>query len=356
MEIIQSLYLGVKSFLPVGFAIAATVGILFLARYILEKHYAGISGYQFRLQLMMIFLTFAGILAVILVLPINDTTRGQLLSLIGLLLSAAIALSSTTLIGNAMAGIMLRIIKSFRAGDFIRVGEHFGRVSDRGLFHTEIQNEDRDLTTLPNIYLINNPVKVIRSSGTFISATVSLGYDIPWNKIEKLLLEAAEAAELKDPFVQILQLGDFSITYKVAGLLTQVKQVISSRSKLHSMMLDNLHKAGVEIVSPNFMNTRAIRDDFKFIPQQERVRKPAEQVEKKETPESLLFDKAEEAESLEKLRERLKNLIKEMDEQKEKMTAFRDETEKEQAKLQLENLEERRKRLVEYIKKREEEK
>ncbi|MGB8329288.1 MAG: hypothetical protein WCE62_04110 [Polyangiales bacterium] len=45
--------------------------------------------------------------AAALQLPIGDAPRGQLLSLLGLLVTAAIALSSTTLLGNAMAGIML---------------------------------------------------------------------------------------------------------------------------------------------------------------------------------------------------------------------------------------------------------
>jgi len=40
----------------------------------------------------MIGFTFVGVLVVILVLPVGDTLRGQLLSLIGILLSAAIAL------------------------------------------------------------------------------------------------------------------------------------------------------------------------------------------------------------------------------------------------------------------------
>jgi hypothetical protein len=60
---------------------------------------------QFRFQLIMLALTFAGILAIILALPVTEQTRGQLLGLIGILLSAAIALSSATFIGNIMAGL-----------------------------------------------------------------------------------------------------------------------------------------------------------------------------------------------------------------------------------------------------------
>ena len=45
-------------------------------------------------------------------------------------------------IGNVMAGLMLRAVRNFRTGDFVRVEKHFGRVTERGLLHTEIQTED----------------------------------------------------------------------------------------------------------------------------------------------------------------------------------------------------------------------
>ena len=194
---------------------------------------------------------------------------------------------------------MLRAVRNFQSGDFIRADEHFGRVSERGLFHTEIQTENRDLTTLPNLYLVTHPVTTIRSSGTLISANVSLGYDIPRTKIEELLLEAAAGAELSDPFVQILELGDFAVTYRVAGLLTDIRQTLSAQSRLKAKILDRLHGAGVEIVSPNFMNTRALPDEKLFIP---KAATEAAAAKAAPLPEELVFDKADEAESIEALK------------------------------------------------------
>ena len=49
-------------------------------------------------------------------------------------------------------------------------------------------------------------------------------------------------AELKDPFVQVLDLGDFSVTYRVAGLLEDTKRLLTFRSRLRVAMLDCLHK------------------------------------------------------------------------------------------------------------------
>jgi small conductance mechanosensitive channel len=129
-------------------------------------------------ELAMLLMTIAGVLVVIRLIPMSDSTRGQVLTLLGIVLTGVIALSSTTFVANAMAGLMLRIIKSFHPGDFIRIGEVFGRVTERGLLHTEIQTQDRDLTAFPNLIIITNPVTVVRSSGTIVSANVSLGYDV----------------------------------------------------------------------------------------------------------------------------------------------------------------------------------
>ncbi len=246
-------------------------------------------------QVAMLVTTLIAIFLLIILLPISEGLRGQILSLLGILLSTAIALSATTFLGNALAGILLRSVRSFRTGDFIYIQDQFGRVSGRGLFHIEIQTEDSDLVTLPNLYVTNNPVKVTRESGTIVSAEVSLGYDIPHHQVEALLLQATTDAGLEDPFIYILQLGDFSILYRANGMLTDVKQLLSARSRLNGAILDSLHQAGVEIVSPNFMNTRDVSGQT-FASQP--LLKQSPPSESKE-PEEIIFDKADQAATLE---------------------------------------------------------
>ena len=241
-----------------------------------------------------------GLVVTILALPIGDAAHGQLLGLLGLLVTGAIALSSTTILGNALAGIMLRAIRSFRPGDYVRVGEHAGRVSDLGILHTEIQTEDRDLTTLPNLYLVTTPVTVLRS-GTVVSATVSLGYEVSRVQVERQLIEAAKTAGLVDPFVEVIELGDFSISYRAAGFLTEIKHIITTRSNLRKAVLDSLHGAQIEIVSPTFMNQRPLTKDDRFVPPEVRIRPT--QIE--QAPESRIFDKADAAEAKEKMQDEL---------------------------------------------------
>jgi small conductance mechanosensitive channel len=286
-------------------AVATLVVLAVVARFAnnrLVKHFEGKPHLGFRRQLIQLAGVLAIILALILFLPLDGELRGQLLSLYGIVVSATIALSSTTLVGNVMAGIMLKTIKSCRPGYYITVGDHFGRITAMDLLHTELQTEERDLTTLPNLYLVSNPVRVMRTSGTLLSVELSLGYDVSRHEIEKLLLAAATESGLESPFVQIRELGDFSVTYRVSGLLTEVNRLLDKRRELRARTMDALHAAGIEIVSPNFMNTRNFDTSEQFIPDVEAVEEP---VAAGTSTDALVFDKAEEAESVTKLREQL---------------------------------------------------
>lgn len=306
---------------PVVLALVVSALSLWLGGRVLLGRPAYTSGQRLLSYLLMTALAGTCLVLVILVTPVSDATHGQLLGFFGILISGAIALSSTTLLGNVMAGVMVRAVGSFRPGDFLRVEEHFGRVTELGLLHTEIQTEDRDLTTLPNLFLVQRPVRVVQNCGTVVSATVSLGYDVSRRIIEEALLEAVEAAGLRDGFIHVLDLGDFSVTYRAAGFLDDAKVLLTVRSKLRAGMMDALHGRNIEIVSPTFMNQRVFGTDETFL---HREWRPARPQELTLSPESRIFDKADEAESREQLLETLKEIdarLVELEKQQADVTA-----------------------------------
>lgn len=280
------------SILPLGLTIAT----ILIALWGVRKIYPDRASTRLGRQMGLVLVVILGLVAIILALPITSDTTGQLLSLFGIVLTAVIALSSTTFVSNAMAGIMLRAVNSFRAGDFIKLDDYFGRVTEKGLLHTEIQTEDRDLLTLPNLYVITHPVRVVRSSGTLVSCEVSLGYDIYRRRISALLKEAAEDAKLADPFVRITDLGDYAVSYRVSGFLENVDSLVSSRTELRSKVLDRLHGAGIEIVSPNVMLQRPLSADSPLVP----PLRGSETEDDTSRAEDLMFDKATLASRMEK--------------------------------------------------------
>jgi len=287
---------------PLLVTLTSIMALLWIANWMLFRRKSSQeTGSRFVRQLIMLVMFFLALLTFIIVIPIDEATRGHVFTLLGILLTGMIALSSTSIVSNIMAGLMLRIVRSFKSGDFIRIDDNFGRVTERGLTHIEIQVEDRDLTTFSNLYVVTHPFTVVRSSGTIISTTLSLGYDLSHSRIEELLIEAAKKTGLSEPFVQVKELGDFSITYRIAGFLADVKRIITTRSDLRKQVLDTLHSSDVEIVSPSFMNQRQIPPNVKILPKSCQIEE--HQLKDTVAPEKLIFDKAEEAEALDALKQ-----------------------------------------------------
>jgi len=244
----------------------------------------------------------------------DDSVRKTIATVFAVGVTGLITLSSTTLAANFMAGLMLRQVGTFRVGDFVRVEDHFGRVTARGAFHIEIQTETRDLVTLPNAYLISRPLEVVRHSGTMVTCEVSLGYDIAHERVEEGLRRAVELAGLSDPHVLVLELNDFSVQYRVAGFLEKVESIVTTRSRLRQAVLCVMREERIEIVSPTFMKQRRMEEPV--IPE---VVQPAEEVQNGTSDselEKLVFDKAEDARRLERVVEKLK----EAREQRKKLT------------------------------------
>ena len=298
-------------------------------------------------SIILFLIVMVGIISIILALPMDPDIKKEVTNIIGIVISAVLALSSATFIGNALAGIMLKAVKNFKPGDFVQVENVFGRVTEMGLFHTEVQTENRDLTTLPNLYLTTNPVKVTRSSGTFISSEVSLGYDVDRHKIEEALIKAGKAAGLKDPFVLLTSLGDFTIVYKLQGLLENVKTIISSKSTLNAMVVDELHKVGIEIVSPGFVNQRQVNETI-FIPK--KIKKVDIASEKKsQKPENVIFDKADEAEGIESRKKHLQSLDEKLAKLNDELKATTEEADREVIAKKIQSSQEIKQKLIDRI-------
>ncbi|MCC5451263.1 mechanosensitive ion channel family protein [Rheinheimera sp. UJ51] len=297
MSLLQTVNETILLFLPLTVTVIIVSAILWISHVLLiQRHQDDGNERLFPRQLAMLTLTLMGVIAIALSLPVSDSSRNQVIGLIGLVISGVFAFSSSTIFSNIMAGTMLRVTKPFRTGDFIQVGELFGRVVERGLLDTEIQTENRELVAIPNTLLVSTAVTVTRSSGCIVSTTLSLGYDVHHAQVETLLLQAAENSQLTDPFVQVLELGNFAITYKISGMLVDVKSLLSARSNLRKQVLDGLHGEGIEIMSPSFMNQRKVPDDGKVIPV---GRQPIAPSHTENVAESVVFDKAEEAEQRE---------------------------------------------------------
>ena len=75
---------------PSAAAIVVVIVLLWMINRLLQRRLSELSEQGFKRPLITLVISLAGVLAVILLLPVSESSRGQLLSLLGILLSAAI--------------------------------------------------------------------------------------------------------------------------------------------------------------------------------------------------------------------------------------------------------------------------
>ena len=309
----EAIQAALVEFMPFFFTVISVLLVLWIAHMLLIARQTDLGSEKlFPRLLTMMGLTLIGMVVIVLAIPVESDTRNQIIGLIGLVISAVFVFSSGNIFANLMAGILLRVTSPFRVGDFIQVNEHFGRVAERGLFDTEVQSESCELIAIPNTLLVTHPVATVRNSGVIVSTTLSLAYDLNHNQIRSLLLEAAATSGLKEPFVHIQALGDFSITYRISGVLTEAKELIAARSNLRIAVLDILHREHIEIVPSG---QRQLDAAEKALLRSARQRVKQKAWVDNTVAEEIVFDKAEQAEQFSTEKSQLHGGIAALEEQ-----------------------------------------
>jgi small-conductance mechanosensitive channel len=108
---------------------------------------------------------------------------------------------------------------------------------------------------------IINYSKNMGQTGLLVHTGVTIGYDVPWQTVNELLIAAAlkteHIAETPPPFVLQTSLDDNYVSYEINGWTRSPEELPRIYSNLHANILDEFHGHKVEITSPHY---RAIRD------------------------------------------------------------------------------------------------
>src|SRR5689334_17888325 len=138
------------------------------------------------------------ILVTIMVLGQFGVQTASIVAAIGAIgLAIGLALQGT--LQNIAAGIMLLVLRPFRIGEDVEVGQVTGTVQEIGLFATRLRREDGVYQLAPNSTLWNQPVRNFTRNGVRrndIVVSLAAGDDV--DEAQKALLAIADA----DPRVQ----------------------------------------------------------------------------------------------------------------------------------------------------------
>jgi len=184
---------------------------------------------------------------------------------ISLFLGVLFSLGSTAIVSNIVAGIILIYMNAFKIGDRVKIGDVTGDITEKTLLVTRIRTPQNVDITMPNAMILANYIinysSASQESGLILHTTVTIGYDVPWKDVHKLLIEAALATEgiLKEPspFVFQTSLDDFYVSYELNAYTNKPNSTGSIYSTIHQNIQDKFNEKGVEIMSPHY---RAMRD------------------------------------------------------------------------------------------------
>ena len=180
-------------------------------------------------------------------------------------LALLLTLSSSSAIANIIAGIILTYTGSFRLGDIIGIQTSTGEVVGKHLLTTRVRTFKNEVVSFPNSLVLGNSVtnysRLAREQGLALHTVVTIGYDVPWQKVHELLIAAALDSEniLKNPAPFVLQtsLNDYHVSYELNAFTRKAERLPRIYSSLHQNIQKHFNQAGVEIMSPSYA---ALRD------------------------------------------------------------------------------------------------
>ena len=188
----------------------------------------------------------------------TDAFKG-LSVLVGLMVS----LGGASVIGQAFSGIILMYVRLFRRGDYVRIGDNEGTVTELGMFATRIRTGLGEEISISNTSVlaatIKNYSRAVPGTGFVLDTTVTIGYGTPWRQVEAMLKEAArrtdDIAHAPEPMVRQTALSDFYVEYRLIAYSPAETAAVRADilNRLHGNIQDVFNEHGVQIMSPHYM-------------------------------------------------------------------------------------------------------
>jgi len=200
--------------------------------------------------------------AVVVAYPYIPGSESPAFKGISVLVGLMISLGSAGLLNQLMSGLALAYSRAMKPGEYVRVGDVEGVVTQLGLLSTKIRTMGQEEVTVPNAVVVaakmTNYSRLATRAGGVVTTSVTIGYDAPWRQVHQLLQAAAERTQgvKKTPPPRVLQrsLSDFYVEYQLLANVDDPRRRLTILSELHAQIQDAFNEAGVQIMSPHFLS------------------------------------------------------------------------------------------------------
>lgn len=192
-------------------------------------------------------------------LPGSHTEAFKGLSVI---LGLMVSIGAAGVVGQIASGAMIVYTYALRVGEYVRIAEHEGTVTEIGLFVTRLRTGMGEEISIPNTFVLANPTRNYSRAGDggdyVLDVSVTIGYDTPWRQVHEMLVEAAgarpEIVRVPAPYVVQTALSDFYVCYRLICRVDAASPTTRARvaSDLNAAIQDVFNRNGVRIMSPHY--------------------------------------------------------------------------------------------------------
>jgi small-conductance mechanosensitive channel len=181
---------------------------------------------------------------------------------------ALVTFGSSGMIGNLLAGVLLTYARAFKVGDVVTIEGVYGRVTEKTLLVTRVITAGNEYVNIPNGKVLADAVTNYSThglgKGIAVSVAATIGYDVDWRIVHKLLLEGAARTEQisTDPTPRVLEqsFGNYSVAYELRAWTKTSDGIFETYAALRRNVLDAFADAGVEIMTPAILSHRDASD------------------------------------------------------------------------------------------------
>ena len=200
--------------LAIGFFLAHWITKLTARSKVLTKLEPTLKGFLVNLLKLLLY--------VLVILTAASVMGVPLTSFITLLASAGVAISLAVqgALSNFVGGLTILLLKPFRVGEYVKIGDIEGTVQKTGVFYTELTTPDNRHISLPNSSLTSTAIINNSREGTRrIDVAFSVSYSADIDQVRATLMQAVERTGryLPDPapMIRLTQCADSCLVFTV---------------------------------------------------------------------------------------------------------------------------------------------
>ncbi|UCH57551.1 MAG: mechanosensitive ion channel [Candidatus Bathyarchaeota archaeon] len=171
-----------------------------------------------------------------------------------------IGFAAMNTLGNAIAGFILMLSRSFKIGDRIFFDGRFDDVETIDLIYTKMTTTDDTIISIPNQKLIQTEVEDYgKARAVKRRYNVTAGYVEAPEKVEAVLLEAAGQVEgvLGDPapYVWITEFQSFAVEYTLFVYISDLKSILRIDSAVRKAIFEACDRHGIDLSTPTLLRS-----------------------------------------------------------------------------------------------------